>query len=130
MARGQAALTALIGQLSEASGDPATIDRLTRVLADHAVVDDGLTLGRMAEVAHALAAAGSDRVTSTLLPLVEYQTPEGASVLRLTPDAAAVLRTYGAPADFVVPPAPGGGGGAAGVPVELPTDPGIGPCTG
>jgi polyisoprenyl-teichoic acid--peptidoglycan teichoic acid transferase len=131
MARGQAALAALIGQLSEASGDPATIDRLTRVLADHASLDDGLTLGRLAEVAHALASAGPDRVTSIMLPIVDHQTPEGASMLRLTPDAAAVLRTYGAPADFVVPPVPSGsGGGAGGGAIDLGSDPGIGPCTG
>ena len=131
MARGEAALTALIGQLGESAGDPTTIDRLTRVLADHATVDDGLTLGRMADIAHVLASAGPERVTSTMLPMVEVQTPEGASMLRLTPEAGPVLQTYGAPAGFEVPPVPSGpGAGAGGTPVELPDDPGIGPCTG
>jgi LCP family protein required for cell wall assembly len=132
MARGQAALTALIASLSDADGDPGTIDRLTRVLADHAAVDDGLTLGRMAELAHALAAAGPERVAATTLPVVEVQTDEGASVLALAPEAAPVLQAYGAPADFVVPtPPPSGtpGGGQTGGVVEIPTgDPGIGPC--
>jgi LCP family protein required for cell wall assembly len=129
MARGQAALTALVGALSEASGDPATIDRLTRVLADHAVLDEGLTLGRLADLAHALAGAGADRVTSSVLPMVDGQTPEGAAVLRLAPEAAAVLHSYGAPDDFVVPPVSGSGSGSGGgEPVSLPTDVGIGPC--
>jgi len=130
IARGQAALAAVIGQLSEASGDPATIDRLTRVLADHAALDDGLTLGRLAEVAHALASAGPGRVTSTMLPMVDHQTPEGALMLRLTPEAAAVLRTYGSPDDFVVPPAsPATGEGGPGGGVTPSVDPGIGPCS-
>jgi LCP family protein required for cell wall assembly len=133
MARGQAALTALIAELSDAEGDPRTVDRLTRVLADHAAVDDGLTLRRMADLAHGLAAAGPERVVATSLPVVEVQTDEGASVLALAPEAAPVLQAYGAPDDFVVPTPPpsgtGGGGGQTGGVVELPTgDPGIGPC--
>jgi LCP family protein required for cell wall assembly len=139
IARGQAALAAIIGQLNEASGDPGTVDRLTRILADHAAVDDGLTLRRLADVAHALASAGPDRVSTTFLPMVDHETPDGRLVLRLMPEAAAVLRTFGTPDDFVVPPVPptaGGGGGAGGgagggtpTPLELPTDAGIGPCT-
>jgi LCP family protein required for cell wall assembly len=130
MARGQAALTALIAELADADGDPGTIDRLTRVLADHAAVDDGLTLGRMAELAHALAAAGPDRVAATTLPVVSFQTDEGAFLLALAPEAAPVLQAYGAPADFVVPapPSSGSGVGGGGV-VEPPAgDAGIGPC--
>jgi LCP family protein required for cell wall assembly len=132
MARGQAALTALVAELSDAGADPATIDGLTRVLADHAAVDEGLTLDRMTELAHALAAAGPERVTATTLPVVPFDTDEGASMLALAPEAAPVLHAYGAPSDFVVPaPPPSGtpGGGQAGEAVALPTgDPGIGPC--
>jgi LCP family protein required for cell wall assembly len=128
MSRGQAALTALIGQLGEASGDPATIDHLTRVLADHATLDDGLTLRRLADIAHALASAGPERVASSRLPMVA--TPDGR-MLRLAPEAAALLHTFGAPDDFVVPPLPTDpSGGTVGVPghAPAPEDVGIGPC--
>jgi LCP family protein required for cell wall assembly len=51
-ARGQAALIAAIDCLTDVGPDLATIDRLSRVLADHATLDDGLTRGRLADLAH------------------------------------------------------------------------------
>lgn len=129
MQRGQAALQALVAQLGESSADPATIDRLSRVLADHATLDDRLTLGRLAELAHALAGAGPERVSSTFLPLVEVTRPDNGVVLELAPEAITLLRSFGAPDDFVVPPPTGEAGGVSPLPRGggVP-DGGIGAC--
>jgi LCP family protein required for cell wall assembly len=95
--RAQVVLRLAIGALADSRPDPITIDRLTRVLADHATLDRGLTLARLAALGHSLAAAGASRTTSDELPVVASTTASGAAVLQLTPDAPRVLHRYGGP---------------------------------
>lgn len=75
------------------------LDRLSQVLADHATLDDGLTLPRVVELARRLLAA--DGVEATGLPVEPYTDANGASLLRRI-GGDDVVRRFGA----VDPPPP------------------------
>ncbi|MEO5680314.1 MAG: LCP family protein, partial [Acidimicrobiales bacterium] len=109
-ARGQVALRVAIAELAKVRTNPVQIDRLTRLLADHATLDEGLTLQRLADLAGRLAAAGREGtstggaqrgVQAERLPVGTAQIGDQAV---LVPAAGAddVARSYGAAS----PPAP------------------------
>lgn len=79
--------------LDQLDADPVTIDRLSRLLADHAAVDDGLDLPRLVQLGTRIA-SGPPLVTVTL-PVVGARQPSGAAVLELAPGAATVLAGFG-----------------------------------
>jgi LCP family protein required for cell wall assembly len=88
--RQQAMLGAALDQLD---ADPATIDRLSRLLADHAVVDDGLDLAGLVELGTRLA-SGPTLVTESL-PVIPIMAPNNSAVLALTTSSGEVLRSFG-----------------------------------
>jgi LCP family protein required for cell wall assembly len=96
MARAQALLGAAIAGLAQIGSDPVALDRFSRILADHAVLDERLSLTRMVALGHRLAAAGPARTTSAYLP-VSDAVVDGAQVLRLAPGSGTVLHDFGAP---------------------------------
>jgi LCP family protein required for cell wall assembly len=93
IARQQVMLGAALDQLD---ADPVTIDRLSRLLADHAQVDDGLDLAALVRLGTRLA-TGPTLVTD-VLPVEPLALPNGAQVLRLAPGAPQLAAAYGAPA--------------------------------
>lgn len=90
--RAQAVATAAVAALAEAD-DPATLDRVSRTLADHASLDEGLDLPRLAELARAVAVAGPGGLRTATLPVVD--SGDGAT-LELAPEARSVLADLGA----------------------------------
>jgi LCP family protein required for cell wall assembly len=114
MARQRAMLGAALDQLGT---DPATIDRLSRLLADHAVVDDGLDLAGLVSLGRRL--AGGPALVTEGLPVDSSELPGGASVLVPGDGFDDVVAAYGGP------PAPAG---APGVEDDGPSDAAIGPC--
>lgn len=120
--RGQGILAAAVAQLAAEADDPLAIDRFSRILADHAVLDDGLTLGRLVDIGRQLAAAGPGGVHMATLPLVDGLDTVS---LYLAPEAGAVLQQCGAPADVSVPTPPGPSVSVQ-MPAEVATQ--IGPC--
>jgi LCP family protein required for cell wall assembly len=106
IARGQALADAIVQQLTTIGPDPVALDRLSRVLADHAVVDSGLSLGRLVELATAIVRSGA--VATDSVPVVPVSVPSGASVLEPAEGASAVFARYGS-----TMAAPGPGAGAA-----------------
>jgi LCP family protein required for cell wall assembly len=122
IARQHGMLGAAFDQLD---ADPATIDRLSRLLADHAVVDDGLDLAGLVRLGTRLS-SGPTLVTESL-PVLSIMAPNNTAVLALTTGSADVLASYGSTdvPDFVIEPAGGDGGQVGGVP-----DPAgdVGPC--
>lgn len=107
MTRSQAIAAAVVTSLAGAGGGPLEIDRYSRLLADHAVLDSGLSLGDLAALGRRLTAAGAGGLVSDVVPVEQTSTPEGAAVLRLAPGAAAVLERYGAPeSEAIVPEDP------------------------
>lgn len=99
-ARERVVLGAAVAEVLAVGADPVALDRLAGVLADHATVDAGLSLGRLVELARAVA-GGPGVVTDELLPVTPLTLPGGALVLDLAAESAAVLARYGA----VGPPA-------------------------
>lgn len=97
IARGQALLNQAAGMLARSGTDPASIDRLTRLLADHATLDDGLSLTRLANLARRLAAAGPARTSTETVPTHPITTPDGSAVLELDDDVEPLFSRYGAP---------------------------------
>jgi LCP family protein required for cell wall assembly len=114
MERQRAMLGAALDQLGT---DPATIDRLSRLLADHAVVDDGLDLAGLVSLGRRLA-DGPALVTEGL-PVDSSELPGGAAVLVPGDGFDDVVAAYGGP------PAPAG---APGVDDDGPSYPPVGPC--
>lgn len=91
MARQRAMLGAALDQLGT---DPVTIDRLSRLLADHALLDAGLDLATVVDLGRRLA-DGPPLVTEAI-PVDPDQLPNGAAVLRLAEGSEEVLARYGA----------------------------------
>jgi LCP family protein required for cell wall assembly len=101
VARQQVMLGAALDQLDR---DPATVERLSRLLADHAVVDSGLDLPALIRLGTDLAEGPTLEVET--LP-VDQATVNGAAVLELAPGAEAVLSRFGAqPGSFSIDPGP------------------------
>jgi LCP family protein required for cell wall assembly len=124
MARTQLVVAAAAAQLmTHDEPAPSVADRLSRILADHAVVDDGLDLQRMVELTRTVV-AGPGLVQSGTVPLVFN--PADIATVRLAPDAGEWLQQFGAPASHDPVGAGGAGGGGATVPADVPT--GIRPC--
>lgn len=96
MARGAIVASAVVQELAAVGPDPFELDRLSRVLADHAVLDDSLTLDRLMELGRTVAASGA--VATDVVPAVPA-VHGAAVVLDLAPDADAVLEPFrgGAP---------------------------------
>jgi LCP family protein required for cell wall assembly len=123
MARGQVVITAAVAQLAGLDPGPAELDRLSRILADHAVVDDELGLDQMVELGQA-AAGGPGVVASTITPVVANS---DGSALLLAPEAPAVFQQFGArPTPPSGDPASGdpaaSGTGGQPLPSDDPTD--------
>lgn len=97
IARGQALLNQAAGMLARSGTDPASIDRLTRLLADHATLDDGLSLTRLATLARRLAAAGPARTSTETVPTHPATAPDGSAVLELDQGVEPLFSRYGAP---------------------------------
>jgi hypothetical protein len=91
-------MTIALGEFAGADTDPATLDRYSRILAGHARLDSGLTLGRLVELAHDIAAAGPARTRTDHLPVQAATSPAGANVLYLAPGADQILHSYGSDA--------------------------------
>jgi len=106
MVRGQALLTAALAQLAETGDDPVALDRISRLLADHAVVDRGLDLREMIDIGRQMAAVDPSALNLTTLPVVAVEGTNGAPELRLAQAAEGVLQLFGASADheIAVPP--------------------------
>jgi anionic cell wall polymer biosynthesis LytR-Cps2A-Psr (LCP) family protein len=115
IARQQVMLAAALNQLD---ADLATIERLSRLLADHAVLDEGLDLSTLVGLGRRLA-DGPPLVTQTL-PVTTEELADGAVVLRLAEGADVAARAYGAPGDAT----PGGDEAS----MSMPTPWAITPC--
>jgi LCP family protein required for cell wall assembly len=92
IARQRLMLGAALDQLDP---DPATLDRLGRLLADHAVVDDGLDLNALVRIGTRI--AGGPALVTEQLPVLARTLPSGAAVLDLGPGAEDVVASYGGP---------------------------------
>lgn len=103
VARAQGVLAAAVAAIAEEGTDPVAIDRISRLLADHAIVDAGLSLARMAEIGRAIAAAGPAGVQTTALPVVVAEEPTGSNLVQLAPESTAVLQQFGATAAPLLP---------------------------
>jgi len=100
----QAIMKIAIGSLADSGTDLLTIDSYTQVLADHAVVDSGLSLTRLMRLGRALVGAGSAGTSAETLPVEEAVAPDGVAVLRLNSAAPAVLQSFGATGSTPAPP--------------------------
>lgn len=96
MARTRAVLAAAMEQVGDAWDDPRELDRLSRMLADHAVLDDGLSLEVMAGLGRTLGRGDRSRIAAPELPLTDVRGADGAAFLGLGQGADAVLRDFGA----------------------------------
>ena len=111
----QAIMKIAVGSLADSGTDLLTIDSYTQVLADHAVVDSGLSLTRLMRLGRALVGAGSAGTSAETLPVEETVAPDGGAVLRLNSAAPAVLQSFGATgSNPTPPPAPSAPPAAAG----------------
>jgi LCP family protein required for cell wall assembly len=122
IARGRTVMTAALDGLGDVDPtDLSTIDDLSRTLADHAVVDEGLDLEGITDLGRVLVASAGATVQGETLPVYDDIAEGGATVLRPARGAADVVARFGAPA--VDPP-------SAGVPgaVEAAGFTGLGPC--
>jgi LCP family protein required for cell wall assembly len=95
IARAQSLATIALGTLASADTDPAALDRYSRILADHAALDRGLSLRRLVELGQALASAGPTGTTADRLPVEQATNADGANVLHLAVGATDVLDRYG-----------------------------------
>jgi hypothetical protein len=75
----------LLATFNEIGGDPAELERLTRVFAEHAVVDDSLTNRRLVELARVVRGIEPGSVYDVALPVGDREVG-GAMVLQLTGD--------------------------------------------
>lgn len=106
MARAHAVATAALASLADAGTGPLDLDRYSRLLADHAVLDQALSLERLVDLGRRLAAAGADGLQGDIVPVEATQTAGGAAVLQLAPGAASVFEQFGAPRAADSSPAP------------------------
>ena len=114
----QAIMKIAVGSLADSGTDLLTIDSYTQVLADHAVVDSGLSLTRLMRLGRALVGAGSAGTSAETLPVEETVAPDGGAVLRLNSAAPAVLQSFGATASNPTPPPAPSSPPAAGGPIH------------
>lgn len=105
IARDQVIMKIAVASLADTGADLLTIDGYTRVLADHAVLDSGLSLAKLTRLGHDLASAGSAGTSAETVPVEETVAPGGETVLRLTAAAPTVLQRFGATGSGTVPPA-------------------------
>lgn len=85
-----------------ASVSTADLDGLSRVLADHAVVDAGLTLDRMVDLGRRAIEFTTLSVGS--VPVVSATRPDGAAVLVPGDTAPTVFAAFGGSGDVALPP--------------------------
>jgi hypothetical protein len=95
MARGQVVLQAALAELADVGPDPVALDRLARTLADHAVLDSGLSLRRLVELASAVG-DGPGLADATVVPIAVGE--ENPYLLVLAEGAADTFEAFGAPA--------------------------------
>ena len=112
----QAIMKIAVASLADSGTDLLTIDSYTSVLADHAVVDSGLSLARLMRLGRALVGAGSAGTSAETLPVEETVAPDGGTVLRLNSAAPAVLHGFGATDSNASAPPP--------APASPPAEPG------
>jgi LCP family protein required for cell wall assembly len=125
--RNQAVVAAVIAQLAQLGPGPRELDQLAATLADHARLDDGLSLGRMVEYGQVLAAAGPDDVSARMVPV---SPSHDANRLALAPSAPEMFEHFGAPVGAAPPPDPAAVS-RPGLLLDMEAqidDPGIGPC--
>jgi LCP family protein required for cell wall assembly len=94
-ARAHVVARAALTTVAASSSGPLDLDRYSRVLADHAVLDDDLTLDLLVDLGRRLVAAGPTGLESDTIPVEAMIAPEQATVLTLAPGAADVLTRYG-----------------------------------
>ncbi len=103
--RAHVLLAIAFDKLARLDSDPLELDRISRILADHATLDDGLGLSDLVGLARRVAAhAGT--ATFDDLPVASFTSPSGAAALELATGAGGVLEAYGAPS---APPASASG---------------------
>lgn len=98
---GRTARQRVLLEAAVAAADVVEIDAVSRVVADHAVVDDDLDLATMLDLGRRLASATS--VESVELPVRSDVRSDGAVVFRLAEGAGPVLARFGAPGPSPVP---------------------------
>jgi LCP family protein required for cell wall assembly len=121
MARTQAVLQVAVAGLADVGPDPVELDRLGRLLAEHATLDNSLSLEHLVELG--MAVAGSGHVASSWLPVVEHPVFTDPP-LYLSSDSLPVLELFGAPAAT----APLDGNEVEGPSPPTDIDAPIGPC--
>lgn len=89
-------MTVALRTLAEIGPDPVTLDKVSRTIADHATLESRLTLGRLTELARALAVAGPAHPSTEQLPVAETTISNGAPVLEHATGATEVLHLLGA----------------------------------
>ncbi len=116
MARSRVVIDAALASL--ASTSIAELDRLSRVVADHAIVDDEMTLRRMVDLGRALRDAADQRVEGETVP-VYVSFIDRSAVLEPADGAAETYERFGAPSAGTSETHPGGRPPAA-VSPEIP----------
>lgn len=94
--RGRAIASAAVASLAGMGTDPVDLDRYSRLLADHALLDSELSLGRLVDLGRRFVGAGPQGMRSDVVP-VEGTNRNGAAVLQLATAAADVFEQFGAP---------------------------------
>lgn len=122
MTRAHAVATAAVTSLAGAGTDPLDLDRYSRLLADHAVLDSELSLERLADLGRRLAAAGPAHLGGDVVPVEQVRGAGGAAALKLAPGAGALLEQFGAAPSGVGAEAPAGLAGGVRAPAL------VGPC--
>lgn len=118
IARNHAVMAAVLAQLAQLGPDPRELDELAATLAEHARMDEGLSLGRIVEYGRVLAAAGPGSVDARMVPVVPAT---DQNRLVLAPEATAVFGSFGAATATDPGPVPT-------APATPPGGTGIGPC--
>jgi LCP family protein required for cell wall assembly len=93
--RAQVISQAVLAQLATSRPGPSDLERFSRVLADHAVLDDGLTMRTLLDLARRLLGAGPERTQVDGIPVSNLALPSGATMLQIA-DPAPILGEYGA----------------------------------
>lgn len=106
IARDQTIMKIAVASLADTGPDLLAIDGYTRVLADHAVLDSGLSLARLINLGRTLAHAGSAGTSAMTLPVEETVAPGGEAVVQLNSAAPAVLQSFGATGSAGTSPPP------------------------
>lgn len=106
IARAQVLATAALVAVADAGTGPDDLDRYSRIFADHARLDSGLSFNRLVDLATAVTATDPSQLITDTLPVQAATTPGGANVLHLAAGAEQVLDIYGSADTPLDAPAP------------------------